>query len=57
MSDEDKWEKLGDSVILRVSRRGGGLYLFLEKDLVEYHRFKPGDKVKVRLQEVLRSGT
>ena len=54
MSKRDKWEKLGDTVVLRCSQRGGGLYLYLSKGLTEFHEIQAGDRLRVKLLEISR---
>lgn len=54
MSKRNQWEKLGDAVVLRVSRRGGALYLHLRKDLVEFHRIQAGDRMRVKFVSISR---
>jgi hypothetical protein len=43
--------------ILRVSKRGKGLYLYLPDDVVAYLGVSVGWKLRVEIQEVLRPKT
>lgn len=49
-------EKIGVVEVIRISAHGSGLYLRLPKDLVEWHRLKKGDRLKVKIEEVIRVG-
>lgn len=46
--------KIGTVEILKVSRHGSGLYLRLDKDLAEVYGIEKGDKIRVRLETLIR---
>jgi len=48
-------EKIGTVEILKVSRHGSGLYLRLDKDLTEAFGIKKGDKIRTRLETLIRA--
>jgi len=46
-------KKIGTVEILEISTRGRSYYLRLSKDLVEAFGLKAGDKVRVKVEEVI----
>jgi len=46
--------KIGLRTLLRVASRGGGLYLYITKDLVDVYGLMGGDQVEVTLGEIRR---
>jgi len=47
-------EKLGVTVLTHVSVHGGGLYLYIPRDLVEAYKIVAGDKVEVQFQRLFK---
>lgn len=57
MNTTERYEKIGDiglTLLLNVSARGGGLYLYLPKDLVEVQGILAGDRIEVKLGKIHR---
>jgi len=44
-----KMGKVGVTLLMRVSRQGGGLYLYIPKDFAEVHLIEGGDQIQVQL--------
>jgi len=57
MSDVEKIGKVDVTVVLRVSGAGGGLYLYLPKDLARTFGILAGDRLKVHIQNHYRPKT
>ena len=55
MEKETETVKIGITTLARVSMRGGALYLYLPRDLVEAYGLMAGDKVEVNLKKLHRS--
>lgn len=51
----EKPEKIGITVIWRVSRYGSGHYLRIPGDLVTDLGLKPGDRLRIKIEEVTRT--
>jgi len=54
------FEKIGEikeTHSLRVSQKGGGLYLYLPKGLAEVHGVWAGDRIKATLRDLYRPKT
>jgi len=49
-------QKIGTVEIIRVSRLGSGLYLRLGADLVAAFGLKKGDRLRVEIKEVIKTG-
>jgi hypothetical protein len=49
-----KAEKIQLETLLRASRHGDGIYLFIPKDIVDVYGLVAGDRVKVKLVEAYR---
>jgi len=47
-------EKLGVTVLTHVSAHGGGLYLYIPRDLVEAYKIVAGDKIEAQLQRLFK---
>lgn len=47
-------EKIGTVEIMKVSRHGSGHYLRLDKDLCEVYGIQKGDKIRVKLETLIR---
>lgn len=47
-------QKIGTVEIMKVSRHGSGLYLRLDKDLTEVYDIRKGDKIRVKLETLIR---
>jgi len=47
--------KIDRAPLLRVSARGGALYLYLPKDMVEAYGIMSGDLIEVKLGAIRRS--
>ena len=47
-------QKIGTVEIMKVSRHGSGHYLRLDKDLVEVYDIQKGDKIRVKLDTLIR---
>jgi len=43
--------KIGVSLPLRVSRSGGGLYLYIPKGICDVHGIEGGDQIEVKLED------
>lgn len=54
MEKETETIKIGITTLARVSMRGGALYLYLPRDLVEAYGLMAGDKVEVKLEKLHR---
>jgi len=57
MSMRPTFEKIGEikeTHSLRVSQKGGGLYLYLPKGLTEVHGIWAGDRIKATLRDLFR---
>jgi len=57
MSMRPTFEKIGEikeTHSLRVSQKGGGLYLYLPKGLCEVHGIWAGDRIKATLRDLFR---
>lgn len=50
-------EKIGITEIWRVSRYGSGYYLRIPTNLVENLSLKPGDRLRIKIEEVTRVGS
>lgn len=50
----EKIGKIDETRTLRCAQRGGGLYLFLPKDLVQIYDLMGGDRIQVKLGEIYR---
>lgn len=48
-------QKIGTVEIMKVSRHGSGLYLRLEKGLIEVYNIKKGDKMRVKLATLIKT--
>jgi len=46
--------KIGETRTLRCAQRGGGLYLYLPRDLVEIYDLMGGDRIEVKLGRIYR---
>lgn len=58
ISVAEEFEKIGEiglTLLLRVSQQGGGLYLYLAKDLVKVHGIQGGDRIEVKLGKIHRA--
>jgi len=51
-----KREKIGVTEILKVSRHGSGYYLRIPMDMVFALGLKPKDRLRVKIEEVIRWG-
>ena len=49
LSELEKKGKIGITVLMRVARRGAGLYLYIPKDLYAVYGLEGGQKLEVRL--------
>jgi len=47
-------EKLGVTVLTHVSAHGGGLYLYIPRDLVAAYKISAGDKIEAQLQRLFK---
>ena len=47
-------QKIGTVEIMRVSRHGSGLYLRLSRTLAEVYDIKKGDKIRVKLETLIK---
>ena len=47
-------QKIGTVEIMKVSRHGSGYYLRLKKELVEVYNVKKGDKMRVKLETLIK---
>jgi len=43
--------KLGITLLMRVSRHGGGLYLYIPRDIADVHGIEGEDKIEVELKK------
>lgn len=50
----EKIGTIGETLNLRVSARGEGLYLYLPKSICEVHGLLTGDRIKAKLTEHYR---
>jgi len=48
--------EIGVTVLLRVSSRGGALYLYVPRDVADAYGILIGDKVEAKLIRIRRSG-
>lgn len=52
-----KWKKpreIKELLSLNVAAMGGGLYLYLPKDLCRQYNIEAGDRVKVQLRQLFK---
>jgi len=47
-------KKIGQEALLRVSRHGDGLYLFIPGDIIDVYDITSGDRIKVKLMTRFR---
>jgi len=54
MSKEEKWEKLGITIIRPLAKRGSGYYVLIPEAIREAYNLLSGDYLEVEIKRIRR---